>query len=223
MLNAYDIVLVQEDFWYHELLIQDLSHPYQSEPMWEEPDWLNMGDGLNRFSIFEFGEVYRVTWVECNGDLDCASDCMTTKGFSMARTKFPGGLTVDIYNLHMDAGRCDGDYLARDKGMDQLIDYIKDFSEGNALLVAGDFNLHSDNDADVELLERLMESSDLTELCRHFNCGGDYIDRILFRSSESIQLEPLLWERPEGFIDVQGEDLSDHRPVLGRFTWSRID
>ena len=44
MLNAYELVLVQEDFWYHHELIAEVDHPYRSRPMWEQPGLLRMGD-----------------------------------------------------------------------------------------------------------------------------------------------------------------------------------
>ncbi|MBW1870754.1 MAG: hypothetical protein JRJ19_01740 [Deltaproteobacteria bacterium] len=101
LLNSYDLVLAQEDFWYHAELASQASHPYQSEPMWEEPTFENMGDGLNRFSIFPFSEHRRETWEVCYGITDNGADCMTTKGFSAARHELREGVYVDVYNLHM--------------------------------------------------------------------------------------------------------------------------
>src|SRR5690606_31024930 len=49
-LNAYDLVSVQEDFSYHELLVDSLTLPHVTEPTW--PKERPMGDGLAYFSRF---------------------------------------------------------------------------------------------------------------------------------------------------------------------------
>jgi hypothetical protein len=45
--------------------------------------------------------VTRQRWENCH---DSAADCLSLKGFSFARTTLPSGATVDVYNLHMEAG-----------------------------------------------------------------------------------------------------------------------
>ena len=219
MLNAYGLVLVQEDFWYHHELVAQIDHPYRSRPMWEQPGLLRMGDGLNRFSVFPLGELTRVTWIECNGVLDCASDCLTTKGFSVSAVKLADGLVVDVYNLHMDAGGCDGDIHARGVQTEQLLERIRTRSAGKAVIVAGDTNLKRSRPDDVESLEHLLSEANLQEACLFLNCEQESIDRVLFRGSDSLSLVPLSWEHPPHFVDTEGHDLSDHKPVSVRFQW----
>ena len=219
MLNAYELVLVQEDFWYHHELIAEVDHPYRSRPMWEQPGLLRMGDGLNRFAFFPLGELTRVTWVECNGILDCDSDCLTTKGFSVSEIKLAEGLAVDVYNLHMDAGGCEGDIHARGVQTDQLLEEIRTRSVGKAVIVAGDTNLKRSRPDDVESLEHLLSEASLREACLFLNCAQETIDRVLFRGSDSVSLAPISWDHPPQFVDAQGHDLSDHKPVAVRFHW----
>ncbi len=54
-----------------------------------------------------------------------------------------------------------------------------------------------------------------------FRCGDDRIDRVLYRSSESVTLTPLQWWIPLEFTTADGTDLSDHKPVAVRFRWQR--
>ncbi|MBR58152.1 MAG: hypothetical protein CMH54_09040 [Myxococcales bacterium] len=219
LLNAYDVVLVQEDFWYHDELSAAVELPYQSEPMWEEPTIETMGDGLNRFSTFPFTDHIRVVWPNCHGHLDCASDCLATKGFSVARTELEEGVFVDIYNLHAEAGGCPEDYTARREGVLALKDHILEHSDGEAILVAGDYNLSESDPQDKELLEEFRTLTGLEETCARLSCGVDSIDKIMIRSSESLELIPLQWEIPSNFVDANGNNLSDHPPIVGRFGW----
>ena len=219
LLNSYHLVLVQEDFWYHNELTAQANHPYQSEPMWEQPDLLHMGDGLNRFSLFPLRPLTRITWIECFGVLDCSNDCLTTKGFSVSEAELEDDIVVDVYNLHMDAGSCDGDIGARRIQTEQLVEDINTRSTGQAVIVAGDTNLKSSRPDDMLSLDYLLLETGLQDACRFLECENEIIDRILFRSSDLVFLTPLSWGLPPEFVDAEGHDLSDHIPVSVRFRW----
>jgi len=221
LLNGYDLVLVQEDFAYHPELSGAAEHPYQTPPLFDEPDQVPMGDGLNRFSVFPLGPLHRLQWPGCNGDFDCASDCLATKGFSFARVELHPGVTVDVYNLHGEAGGCPADVPIRLVGYRRLVEYIRTYSAGRPVLVGGDFNLRWTDPEDVEPLQMLVDAG-LTEACEALDCGDEHIDKVFFRSGEGLQLEPLTWAVPPQFVDPSGEDLSDHEPVAVRFAWTGI-
>ena len=164
LLNAYDLVLLQEDWaevllaareaglvgddvprtGYHDQVVAEADHPYRSEPvpaLWgpdlrRAPSGPTLSpDGLNRLSRLAFGPVTRTMWEQCHGDLSetvaeevlaatgadgvldgaglsdlnheidgGSADCMAQKGFSLAQTDLASGVTVDVYNLHADAG-----------------------------------------------------------------------------------------------------------------------
>jgi endonuclease/exonuclease/phosphatase family metal-dependent hydrolase len=218
-LNDFDLVLVQEDFWYHADLAADDAHPYRSEPMWDQPAWDRMGDGLNRFSVFPFGPLTRVNWEVCNGYFDSGADCMTSKGFSVARHELAPGIEVDVYNLHMDAGGGDEDIAARVAEAEQLAAFIDEHSDGVAVLVAGDTNLKATRPEDMETLATFLAATGLTDSCRALDCKDERIDRVLFRSSNAVRLEPVTWGIPPGFTDDAGEQLSDHQPVAVTLAW----
>ena len=137
LLNHHDLVLVQEDFHYHERLSGPSEHPYRSYP--KRPDKL-VSDGLNRFSRSPFGELVRRSWSACNGYLDSRHDCLSDKGFSFAEHWLSPSVSVHVYNLHMDAGRSQEDYRARARQIEQLLRAIERHSHGRALIVAGDTN-----------------------------------------------------------------------------------
>lgn len=212
LLNGYDLVLVQEDFAYHAELSAEAEHPYQSEP---KTDNLKLvADGLNRFSIFAFDTLERVQWAQCYGDASTGSgDCLAEKGFSMARTTFGDRVTIDVYNLHADAGGGAEDIAARQVGIAQLVDYINEHSAGHAVIVGGDTNLHADDPPDQALLDELADGTGLTDACLHLDCGRDEIDRFFFRSSDALEVVPLSWELAAEFVTDDGTPLSDH-PAL---------
>ena len=220
LLNSYDLVLLQEDFWYHDLLTADVNHPYQS-PTWSASrDASNIGDGLNRLSWFPFGEVSRTPWPGCNGLLDCSSDCLATKGFSVARHTLSPIAEVDIYNLHMEAGGCPEDVVIRDESIQLLIQTVKDRSGDVAVIMAGDFNLHEADPVELAQLTELLEETGLKDACWETGCTDARIDRILLRDSGTVSLEPTHWEVPPEFKDENGLPLSDHAPVIAHIRWT---
>jgi hypothetical protein len=220
LLNSYDLVLVQEDFWYHDLLTAEITHPHRSEPKVAEPSLTELGDGLNRFSRIRFDPVTRAAWQRCNGSVDCSNDCMTDKGFSVARVRLAKGVSLNVYNLHMDAGNCEGDFEAREGQLQQLVADLAARTADEAVIIAGDTNLKNwRNREDQILLDQLLQETGVAIACNVLACTGGNHDRIMFRSSPDLKLTPLSWSNPPEFVDAQGFDLSDHKPVLVNFSW----
>lgn len=216
LLNAHDLVLVQEDFYYHEALIAAATHPYKSE---RSGDGVNdLGDGLNRLTTYAFGPLSRSAWEACNGQFNMGSDCLAKKGFSVAEHELAPGVSIDVYNLHMDAGRGELDIAARVAQVEQLEAVIAARSAGRAIIVAGDTNMKEEDEA---ALQALMTGAGLTDACRALACGDEArIDRVLYRSSEAITLEATAWALDLSFVDGAGEPLSDHEAVAVTIAWS---
>lgn len=220
LLNAYDLVLVQEDFAYHDLLAAEVDLPYASEPAVASEAF--MADGLNRFSRSPFRDHQRVRWVACNGVTDGASDCLAEKGFAVARHELAPGVELAVVNLHADAGGGPEDEAARAAGFAQLAEWL-DAELGDApVLVAGDTNLHRESDPeDAVVSDDFIAATGLTDLCDATGCAeGDHIDRVLFRSGPGLDLAGLTWEVAEEFVDAAGEPLSDHPAIRGTIRWS---
>jgi hypothetical protein len=236
-LNGYDLVLVQESWQtpdpnpldplrtYHEVLVADARHPFTSVPL---PAPLQMdptrpsaivSDGLNRFSRFPFEDVVRRRWVECNFT---AADCLALKGFSVARTTLAPGVSFDVYNLHMEAGGEPDDERLRDEGVTQLATFMDTFSAGEAVIVGGDFNLHTDEEPDATQFQRLLATTGLADVCAALACPQPgRIDKFLFRSSDALTITPLSWRfETDVFMREDGEPLSDHDPLAVRFAWA---
>ncbi len=217
LLNDFDLVLVQEDFAYHGDLSAEVTLPYQSAPLLITE---TMSDGLNRFARFPFPPVERLTWEVCSGIFDKANDCLTAKGFSVTEMVLAPDVEIFVYNLHMDAGGDTEDRAARAAQVDQLLADIAARTEGRALLIAGDTNLRMERPEDQASLDKLLQEASLDDACRSLECGDERIDRVLFRSSETLNLTPTTWSIPGNFIDEDGEPLSDHDPVAVRFGWT---
>jgi len=196
-----------------------------------------IGDGLNRLSDYPFSGFVRTQWAACFGSLGSSgSDCDTNKGFSYARHQLEPGVTVDIYNLHSDAGQDEGSRAARRDNIAQLIAAINTNSPpGTAVIVMGDTNSHytrSPNDTIetlaigtgvhdvwVELVNGGVVPSpgvDIDGGCTSDPSGAncELIDKIFYRSGTDLTLLPLSYTVLASlFTDGLGADLSDHLAV----------
>jgi endonuclease/exonuclease/phosphatase family metal-dependent hydrolase len=211
-LNAFDLVVVQEDFAYHSELVSATTLANQSTPM--KGSGTDLGDGLNTLSRFSFSAFTRTKWTACNGFIDSGSDCMTPKGFTRTVVDLGSGRQVDFYDVHFDAGRDDGDYAARSKQVDQIVSTIATQSKGRAVIVAGDTNMKA---SDEPVFLKLLKDAGLSCACRTLSCPETArIDRVLFRSSASVGLVPQKYA-VESWSDSAGQPLSDHDPVSVEF------
>lgn len=233
-LDAYDLVVFQEDFgFYSDLIEAEASHPHRSERH-PGPEALNpvnraealVGDGLNRYSKYPFAPVERFPWSGCFGGADVSdggsADCLSLKGFSVATTTLDAGVEIDVYNLHVEAGGTNEDLRLAAADLEELGAEIATRSTNRAVLVGGDWNLHPDRPEEAAILDDFRETAGMTDVCEVVDCGADAdeIDRMMFRSSETLDLIPVShrFERAE-FVDAEGAPLSDHDPLAVQFAW----
>lgn len=244
-LNAYDLVLVQEDFWYHDDLVSQVDHPYRSvkDTSDRDPYTLGLGDGLNTFSRSAFSGFTRVMWTDCSGFFDMGSDCLAPKGFTFARHVLGEGVEIDVYDLHADAGSAAEDLAARAANLRQLAGFIETASPGRAVVVAGDFNSRYTRSGDI--LPELLAAAGLTDVWLEVVRGGsipdvgtplrdgcvadpsgpdcETIDKILYRSAGSVVLTPLSYAvLASEFVDESGAPLSDHDPTRVVFDYALV-
>jgi hypothetical protein len=237
LLNAYDLVVVQESWEtpdpnplaplrvYHELLVADALHPYKTvsapQPFGSDPRRPSalVADGLNMLSVFPFTSLGREMWTDC---WVSAADCLSQKGFSVARTTVAPGVTIDVYDLHMEAGGDPEDDALRDQAVTQLAAFVNAFSAGRPVIVGGDFNLHTDGEPDATQFQRLLAETGLVDVCAALACPQPgRIDKFLFRSTAALAIEPLSWRfETDVFQTPDGEPLSDHDPLAVRFRWT---
>lgn len=276
LLNAYDVVLLQEDWrdpveaapvlFFHDDIVSEANHPHRSEPA-PPPMGTDLrrtpphhppliADGLNQLSDFPFAGLQRHMWNECNGEFAVAvveaileglgaddavddaglgdvvdggaADCGAQKGFTVSRLRLADGVEIDLYNLHADAGGDDRDAAARTSNYTQLANFMRAYSLGRAVVLAGDTNLHTgpapDEAKGRKIWGDFQAETGLSDVCRVLDCGGDAgeIDKFAFRSGAGVQLTPLShqFER-ERFKRDDGEPLSDHDALAVRFAWKR--
>lgn len=224
LLNDFEIVLVQEDFWYHHLLAADATHLYQSEPSNPEPGVLpeEMGDGLNRFSHYPITDLQRIPWPGCHGANDCGADCLANKGYTFGRHAITSRVSIDIYNLHNEAGRCPEDYLVRSDSTTLMLDDIAQRSAGRAVIVVGDFNLLRGDEGDDPLLARWLAA--FRDVCAVLGC--EQLDNrgrrevTYLRDGDHVKLTALEHALDdETFYDAAGDSLSNHSPQWARIGW----
>ena len=219
LLNTYDLVLVQEDFFYHDDLLNASRHPFRSKPY----DGKSIiGDGLNQLSVFPFSPVQREAWSDCNGYISASMDCWASKGFTFSRLSVAPGIEIDVYNLHFDAGGSMKDNVVRRSNIRQLLRHVQAASEGRPVIIGGDTNLDPGEAPEEKLLESFRRQGGFRIACREANCRHESKDRFLFRSGDNIRLDVLGWSVPAAFVDDNGYALSDHAPVVATYLWQLI-
>ncbi|MFC4252791.1 endonuclease/exonuclease/phosphatase family protein [Sinimarinibacterium flocculans] len=170
---------------------------------------------------------------------DGSTDCAALKGFSVATHEMAPGVFVDVYNLHGDAGGNDRDIDVRVDNFEQLADFLLTHSEGRAVVLGGDTNLSFESDrrprqrdTDGSTWARFQARTGLVDVCAVLACGDQdelraqgfkNIDRFAYRSGGGVELRPLdhRFER-ERFTREDGEQMSDHDPVVVTFQWRRL-
>jgi endonuclease/exonuclease/phosphatase family metal-dependent hydrolase len=244
LLDAFDLVAVQEDFAYHEDLVSALRHPHHSVKdtrpgRWGELVGYAFGDGLSTFSRAPFSYFTRITWNDCFGTFSNGSDCLTPKGFSVARVWLARGVFVDVYDWHADSGNAPEDQATRRANVRQLAAFVAASSAGNAVIVLGDTNSRYTRAGDV--LPELLATALLTDVWVELERGGvvppvgptlrsgcdadpaggecERVDKILYRSGARVELTAIATDVPAHFVDAAGAPLSDHQPLSARFSW----
>ena len=255
-LADYDVVITQEDFdwWpegglasgldftnYHDRLRADATQPYATERH-PGPEAVGLdttsrpapeiGDGLGVLSVYPITGTERVPWTGCFGGFDTsdggAADCLAMKGFLLTRLELADGTVVDLYDLHGEAGGSESDQILQAANYEQLAAYIAEHSEGRAVIVGGDTNLHTDmehpdgsNGADIEIWDAFLEAAGLTDSCAATGCDDPgRIDKVAYRSGGGVEREATSHDfQTEVFVDQAGADLSDHQALQVEFSW----
>ncbi|MEU9309147.1 jacalin-like lectin [Streptomyces sp. NPDC048256] len=230
-LAAYDIVNVQEDFNYHAALYAGDNHPYRTATS----GGAAIGDGLNTLSDYAFEDFERVRWNNCTG-----TNCLTPKGFTLARVRLAEGVFVDLYNVHTNADDSDDALAARRANIEQLSDFIQANSSGNALLVMGDTNTRYTRAGDN--IRTLADENGLTDAWVQRVKGGtrptqgtdallcpttaptndcEVVDKVFYRGSKLLSLNATRYNNEwASFLDSAGANLSDHFPHTVDFSYT---
>jgi endonuclease/exonuclease/phosphatase family metal-dependent hydrolase len=230
LINAYDVVHVQEDFNYHAYLYDyGNAHPYRSSTS----GGAGFGDGLNSLSWFPFTDFTRITWNKRINE-----NALTPKGFTFCRTRIAEGVYIDFYNLHTNAESDDASIAARADNLQQISDYISTVSKGNAVVVMGDMNARYTRDNNIRLFLNVHGMTDhWISLIRNGSIPAlgdsaiactfpdiantcEIVDKIYFRGSKYIQLTASGYNVLKSFVNSSGQQLSDHLPLTVNFSYS---
>ncbi|MFD5478688.1 jacalin-like lectin [Streptomyces hawaiiensis] len=230
-LGPYDIVNVQEDFNYHASLYANDKHPYRTATS----GGAAFGDGLNTLSDHAFEDFQRVKWNNCTG-----TNCLTPKGFTLARVRLAEGTYVDLYNVHTNADATDDALAARRANVEQLSAFIRANSSGNAVIVMGDTNTRYTRTGDN--IRTLLSQNGLTDAWVKLVKGGtppaqgsdalvcdaaaptddcEVVDKVLYRGSRLVNLTATRYHNDwAAFLRSDGKHLSDHFPHTVGFSYT---
>ena len=219
LLNAYDIVGVQEDFnvdW-HGALVAEAEHSI-SRHMTDVVEERVYSSGLALLSAVGTESAYEeVFYTDCNGVLDGASDCLASKGFQILTLEVEPGTLIDIVNTHHEAGGGEEDEAVR---AIQVAQIIAATDGPRAVILMGDTNLRPSDPPDALLLAEYAAAG-FVDACTVLDCDeADHIDRFLYRSGDSVALTALSWSRSVELVDDEGVDLSDHPGISMQMSWS---
>jgi endonuclease/exonuclease/phosphatase family metal-dependent hydrolase len=222
-LGAYDLVLLQEDFFFHDRLRAAVTHPVVQRGNPSRMPWCPFcaGSGLTLLarlapeSVTAFGAS---PYGACAGWLAGGSDCLATKSFQRARLRLPGGRVLDVVNTHLDAGRREVDHEVRRRQLQALQRALEREVGDGALVVGGDFNLHADSARDAALLRSFASALSLEDTGARPAEGSGFpvIDYLFYRSGSGALLQVLEAGEDEAFLRA-GEPLSDHPALFARF------
>lgn len=238
----YDVIAVQEDFLYHNRLVDGMGSYKNRTPHY---GFLG-GDGLCVFT--KSAPIYnakRTAWDAVGGPL-VDGDMLTPKGFLHTVLDLGNGITVDFYDLHADAFDGDDNALAREKQYNQLMDYIDIYSANRPVIITGDFNtsLHiqnvGDNAKDEEAMLELFHNrggfkdawieqyndGDTANFSKWYATGVHYwghwdsVEKFYYRSGAGIEIDATDFEYIN-FYMPNNENISDHSSAQCTFTFTK--
>jgi endonuclease/exonuclease/phosphatase family metal-dependent hydrolase len=229
LINAFDVVHVQEDFNYHAYLYDNgNAHPYRTPTS----GGAGFGDGMNTLSYFPITDFTRITWNKRINE-----NALTPKGFSFSRLRIAEGVYIDFYNLHTNAESDPASIAARADNLQQISNYISTVSKGNAVVLMGDLNARYTRDNNLRLLPNVNGMTDpWITLVRNNSIPAlgdsaiacpfpqqnscEVVDKIYYRSNKYIQLTPSGYQLLQSFVNSNGQQLSDHLPLTVNFSYS---
>ena len=228
---------------YHTRLRADATHPYRSNrhpgpaSVGVDPAArpLAVGDGIGLMARYPLTDFVEHAWSQCYGGPlpdGGAADCLAMKGFRVATMTLGDGIVVDVYSVHGEAGGTPRDQELQALDFAEMAAVIRKHSAGRAVIVAGDTNLHTDlvhpdgdGGADTVIWQEFLAETGLTDSCTALDCTDPgSIDKIAFRDGGGLDLTALMHDVPtERFSGPDGEDLSDHPPVVVTFGWDLLE
>ena len=225
LLHPYDVVLVQEDWSYHEELVSASPHEVVERGNDSRLALASLlpifgGSGLTTLvrSRDWLLDVGREPYDTCAGWFGGANDCFGTKGFLQVRLRLPPDRRLDVYQTHLDAGAGSEDQAARVRQLELLAERINAISGDRALILAGDFNLDASRPEQREALRAFADGLELRDSGASPSPGSGWrqLDYVFYRSGAQVEIELLEAGEALEFRDA-ASPLSDHPALSTRF------
>lgn len=191
--------------------------------------------------------IVREKLPDCHGWLEAKNDCFSTKGVLGVRMRMRNGAEIDVYTVHLDAGKGRKDRKTRKKQLKFIRELIQANSEGRALIVGGDFNIEFDDHGSAcpgcdraVLRDEFMEPLGLEDSGSRQPEPPDYwhhrVDYILYRGTEDVSVRV-----KQGFVGEDrrfrysanrgrkrealafGDELTDHPALYACFLIDNLD
>lgn len=217
----YDVVLLQEDFEYDDLIADRLGVRTIVQGNGMRPDarlvlakilffpfFLLLpdfsppyGSGLTTATTLPVAPrgIVKHPYRECDGWFGGRSDCWASKGFLRVRVTVGDDMEVDFYNTHLDSGGDEAARATRVTQLAELAEAVERDSRDVPVVVAGDLNLEPNRPGDGPLLRAFRDRLGLVDT-------GAGPERPTWRRYEHI------FVRGGGGADVEiraaGEDLA---------------
>ena len=257
MKKGYDIVCMQEDFNYHDVLMPWMEDDYSNDT-WSgdigiegrDIDFLHLQnhrfecDGLCTFwkKGITLESTERTAWNASFGKFSHALDEIITKGFRRYDVTLANGLSLLVYNMHMDAsddkdeleGKDTKDKEARQMQWQQLKDEILSRLDTRPIIIMGDMNsFYGQDNVKAAFIDAINNSgkgtvSDVWVELQHNGLfpetkddgisGGEVLDKILYvNPSAGTQIKAVSMKLDkEGYL-LDGKPLGDHYPLAATF------
>jgi endonuclease/exonuclease/phosphatase family metal-dependent hydrolase len=231
-LNAFDVAMIQECFERHDLLWSQAEHPNKAYFGRLDVPWRPVGSGLSAFSRLPVSGVEHYHYAVA-GEFQ---NQLASKGMQLVRLVV-GGMTVDVYNTHMEAGDLPEAHVARDAQAREMVSFVEAQSpESHAVILTGDFNMgpKQDRPYDPDRRGHYSTAEDRDTRAASFaiivdslgvrnaqiELDGEIkedIEHFLYRDGTGVKLTPLSLARDDTFADANGHRLSDGAPLVARF------
>lgn len=233
-LTGKDFFAIQECFQRFDLLAAQSGYPSHAYFGRLAAPWKLANSGLAAFTRLPV-EGYVMEHFRQQGEFQ---NRIASKGILLTRLRL-GGLPVDLYNTHMEAGDRPEAQRARAAQAQQMIEFVRRNSPlEHSVIVVGDFNMGPLRPAKTFAQYSPCHYSDQTDLEARTAAfeqmrGGlalrdaqdevlgpvdDGIERFLFRAGVGHQLVPLSWHHEaEAYRRADGSALSDGAPSVVRF------
>jgi endonuclease/exonuclease/phosphatase family metal-dependent hydrolase len=243
--KGYDLVMLQEDFNYHDVLSVFLEDDYKMDEwtgnvdvVGHTIDYLHLQnhrfdcDGLMGCwkNDLQVTPAARIPWQQNFGKFSHAFDEMITKGFRRYEVTLRSGDRIVVYNMHMDASD-DKDEAEKNDTKDkearmaqwtQLKEDVLAQLDSRPIIVVGDMNsLYSRDDVKGVFIDAINESGRATvnDVWLELNKPGEEtLDKILYINPVmGTKIQPVAFSLDKDGYLYEGKPLGDHYPVAATF------